>query len=161
MKEKLLFVTKGGENCDEGFSYVLELAKTLRTDIIALVIYPSETVTSFEDAMVTVAFAEAGDFNTVKTLMDEQIASLKAASAASMDAAAQRCREASVGLIREEVQGDTMSSIRDILKKRRSIDMVLISPTLSSNRRVADIKKLIKHISKPIVAISRQAGAEA
>lgn len=40
MKEKILFVTKGGENCDEGFSYVLELAKALNSNIAVLVVYP-------------------------------------------------------------------------------------------------------------------------
>ena len=72
MKEKILFVTKGGENTDEGFSYVLELAKALNAGIAVLVVYPRQMMTSFEDVMSAAAFAEAGDFQTVRTLMEEQ-----------------------------------------------------------------------------------------
>ena len=38
MKEKLLFVAKGGEDCDKGFHYVLELAKTMNAGMAVLMV---------------------------------------------------------------------------------------------------------------------------
>lgn len=71
MKEKLLFVTKGGENCDEGFSYVLDLAKTLNAGVAVLMIYPSRMMNTFEDVMSAVAFAEEGEFETAREILRE------------------------------------------------------------------------------------------
>jgi hypothetical protein len=38
--------------------------------------------------------------------------------------------------------------------------MVLLSPSLSENRKSLDIRKLLKNISKPIVHISRPLATE-
>ena len=161
MKEKILFVTKGGESCDEGFSYVLELAKTLAADIAVLMIYPEQILTTFEDVMAAAAYAEAGDFKTVKTLMDEQLRAIQDASGKKIRELEGRCRDASIGITCSEVSGDTATSIREYLKDKPSIDMVLLSPDLSANKKVLDIKKLIRHVSKPIVSISKPAEAGA
>ena len=69
MKEKLLFVTRGGKDCDNGFSYILELAKTLNAGIAMLLVYNKRTMETYEDVMAAVAFAEAGDLETVKELI--------------------------------------------------------------------------------------------
>ena len=57
MNDKVLFVTRGGEDCDEGFSYVLELAKTLGAGIEVLIIYPSRMTNSFDDIMMAATYA--------------------------------------------------------------------------------------------------------
>src|SRR4030065_1656712 len=72
MKEKLLFVTKGGEDCDNGFSYILALAKTLNAGIAMLLVYSKRAMNTYEDVMAAVAFAEAGNHEMVKELMHEQ-----------------------------------------------------------------------------------------
>jgi len=72
MKEKLLFVTKGGENCDEGFSYVLELARALNTGIEMLMVYSKGVLDKYEDVMAAVAFAEAGDVEITRELLREE-----------------------------------------------------------------------------------------
>ena len=38
--------------------------------------------------------------------------------------------------------------------------MVLLSPNLSENKKGIDFKKLFKNITKPVVTISRPAGAQ-
>ncbi len=161
MKEKILFVTKGGENTDEGFSYVLELAKALNSGIAVLVVYPRQMMTSFEDVMSAAAFAEAGDFQTVRTLMKEQETELKETEEKKIKEMKVKAAEISVGLIYKTVSGDVASAITDYLKERTGIEMVLLSPNLSKERKILDIRKLLKNISKPIVNITlpEKAGA--
>ena len=161
MKEKILFVTKGGENTDEGFSYVLELAKALNSGIAVLVVYPRQMMTSFEDVMSAAAFAEAGDFQTVRTLMEEQETELKESEEKKIKEMKVKAAEISVGLIYKTVSGDVASAITDYLKERTGIEMVLLSPNLSKERKILDIRKLLKNISKPIVNITlpEKAGA--
>ncbi len=161
MKEKILFVTKGGENTAEGFSYVLELAKTLNSGIAVLVIYPRQMMTSFEDAMSAAAFAEAGDFKTVRALMNDQESELKEAEERKINEMKIRAGEISVGLTHKTVTGDIASAITGYLKERSGIEMVLLSPNLSRERKILDLRKLLKNISKPIVNITLPGKAEA
>ncbi len=161
MKEKILFVTKGGENTDEGFSYVLELAKALNSGIAVLVVYPRQMMTSFEDVMSAAAFAEAGDFQTVRVLLEQQETELKEAEEKKINEMKVKAEEISVGLICKTVTGDIASAITDYLKERTGIEMVLLSPNLSRERKILDLRKLLKNISKPIVNITLPDKAEA
>ncbi len=161
MKEKILFVTKGGENCDEGFSYALELAKALNSGIEVLMVYPRQMLISFEDVMSAAAFVEAGDFNSVKTLLDSQEHELRETEKRKIGEMGEKAREIAVGLMHRVASGDTTSAIKDYLKNRPGVDMVLLSPTLAGNNKILDLKKLMKNISKPIVNITMPVKAEA
>jgi hypothetical protein len=70
-KETLLFVTKGGEDCDTGFTHILELAKTLNAAIAMLMVYQKGVMNTYEDVMAAVVFAEAESLNR-KELMQAQ-----------------------------------------------------------------------------------------
>lgn len=158
MKDKILFVTKGGEQCDEGFSYVLELAKTLQAGIEVLIIYPSRMTNSFEAIMTAATYAEAGDFKTVQTSIDEEQSSFKELvrhQISSLISQTQATQEPKVDLVCHSADGDLTATIKNHLKNRPYIDMVLLSPSLSENKKAFDIKKLLRNISKPIVNISR------
>ena len=161
MKEKILFVTKGGEDSDEGFSYVLELAKALNSGIAVLVVYPRQMMTTFEDVMMTAAYAEAGDFKSVKTLMDEQNKTLKQTEEEKVGEMARKASENSIDLICQVASGEVTAAISDYLRDKPGVDMVLLSPNLSGNKKILDVKKLIKNISKPIVNITMPAKARA
>jgi nucleotide-binding universal stress UspA family protein len=160
MKEKILFVTKGGENCDEDFQYVLELAKALHRGIAVLMIYPRQMMSSFDDVMSAAAFAEAGDFKTVRTLLDSQEKALREAEKTRADEMSRKAAEAAVDLIFNVTSGDVGGSVKEYMKACPGIDMVLLSPTLAGNKKLLDIKKLVKNISKPIVNITVPIKAE-
>jgi len=161
MKEKLLFVTKGGEGCDEGFSYVLELAKTLNSGIAVLMVYNKRIMETYEDLMAAVAFAEAGQLETVKELMNAQEKELKEIRERKVKELTERCRENSLELVYQVAVGDAINAIKDFLKEKPGIDMVLLSPNLSDSKRGIDLKKLLKNITKPIVTITKPAGVSA
>jgi nucleotide-binding universal stress UspA family protein len=161
MKEKILFVTKGGENCDVGFSYALELAKALNSGIAVLMVYPRQMLSSFEDVMSAAAFAEAGDFKSVKTLLDSEENALRETEKRKTGEMGEKARQISVDLVHRAASGDVTALIKDYLKNNPGTDMVLLSPTLAGNRKILDLKKLMKNISKPIVNITMPVKAEA
>ena len=160
MREKLLFVTKGGEDFDNGFSYVAELARTLKMDVSMLMVYNKRVIDAYEDIMTAAVFAEAGEFNTAKDILHEKENELKAA-------AEKKLRELSVTYgISSDIDyniriGDVLSALNKFLKNTPNINMVLISPSLSKSKKEIDLNKLIKKISKPIVTISQPAQAGA
>jgi len=160
MKEKLLFVTKGGESCDEGFSYVLELAKSLNAGIELLMIYSKGMMDRYEDVMAAVAFAEAGDHETVRELMNSQQKKIKDTAEKKIKELAEKCSEIAVELGYQTASEEPINAIKDFLKNRPNINMVLLSPNLSADRKTLDIKRMLKSITKPIVTImSAKAGA--
>ncbi|HSB30032.1 MAG TPA: universal stress protein [Candidatus Sulfobium mesophilum] len=160
MKDKILFVTRGGEDCDKGFSYALELAKALNSGIAVLVVYPRQMLSSFEDVMSAAAFAEAGDFNTVKTLLDAQEHDLRETEKQKISEMSVRARDITVNLTHQVASGDVAAAIKEYLRDRSGVDMVLLSPNLAGNKKILDLKKLMKNISKPIVNITVPARAE-
>ena len=160
MKDKILFVTRGGEDCDKGFSYALELAKALNSGIAVLVVYPRQMLSSFEDVMSAAAFAEAGDFNTVKTLLDAQEHDLRETEQQKISEMSVRARDITVNLTHQVASGDVAAAIKEYLRDRSGVDMVLLSPNLAGNKKILDLKKLMKNISKPIVNITVPARAE-
>jgi hypothetical protein len=91
-KEKLLFVTRGGEDCDNGFTYILELAKTLNAGIAMLMVYNKNVMQTYEDVMAAVAFAEAGDLETVKNLMQTQERVIKETAGKKIKEMTEKCR---------------------------------------------------------------------
>jgi len=156
MKEKILFVTRGCDQCDLGFSYVTEFAKNLSKEIEVLIMQETDRKSAFENILAAVAFAEEGDLKSMKEIMqdgkklcmenlEEQIRLLHANGAAD--------------LIFHTAEGDVASAVKALLKDRPYIDMVLISPILSEKSTSLNIRKLLKTISKPIVHISRPATA--
>ncbi len=160
MKDKILFVTKGGEQCDEGFSYALELAKTLNVTIETLIMKPTNMTTQFEEIMAAAAFAEAGDMKTVKEIMECEQNRCREKLNNKIRELSRKAEETDITMHCHTSEGDVAAAIKVFLKDRPTIDMVLISPSLSENKKTIDIKKLLKNISKPIVHISRPATAE-
>lgn len=160
MINKILFVTKGGEQCDDGFSYALELAKTLNVAIETLIMQPFNLSTQFEDLMAATAFAEAGDLKTVKEIMERHQNRCREKLNNRIAELARKAEETEINMLCHTSEGDAAAAIKVFLKDRPIIDMVLISPSLSENKKTIDIKKLLKNISKPIVHISRPATAE-
>jgi hypothetical protein len=160
MSDRILFVTKGGERCDDGFPYVLELARTLQAGIDVLILYPERIMTDFEDVMAAVAFAEAGDFETVRNLMEGQKKEMIQQCERKISEILKKADETSVPLSWKTATGDVAQMVKEYLKNRPGIDMVLLSPNLSENNKHLDIRKLIRNISKPIVNISGPMGAE-
>lgn len=157
MKEKILFVTRGCDQCDLGFPYVTEFAKNLGKEIEVLIMQPAGRGPSLESIFAAVAFAEEGDLKSMKEILqdgkavcietlEDQIKTLHANSDAD--------------LIFHTAEGDIASAVKALLKDSPYIDMVMISPILSEKSSSLNIRKLLRTIPKPIVHISRPATAE-
>ena len=70
------------------------------------------------------------------------------------------CGKNSLSLVHHTAFDDTITAIKEYLKNRPFIDMVLLSPNLAAGKKGLDLKKLLKNITKPIVSISSLAEAK-
>ncbi len=162
IKEKLLFVTKGNEDYEEGFSYVVELARILGTNIIILMVYDKSSIKTFEDNMAAAAFAEAGETETAKEISEERLRKIQDDTRKRTDILIAKYykNKAALKIRCKAVVGDIVSNIKKIVESEPAIDMVLLSPTLSDKGSI-NPKKLLKNISRPIVTMSKPANAKA
>jgi hypothetical protein len=158
MREKLLFVTKGIEDYDEGISYVLELSRILDSGLIILMIYDRALTDAFEDSMAAVTFAEVGEFKTAREILEERQQRMEEDAKGKVAELAKRYKQYLVEINYQIAFGDVASNIKAIVKKKPSIELVLLSPNLS-NKGIIDIKKLLKEIARPIVTMSQPAEA--
>lgn len=153
MKGKLLFVTKSGEDCDKGFLYVLELARALNAGIAVLTVYSKRAMESFKDVMAAAAFAEAGDIETMREIMSGQEKEIKEIAEKKINEFSEKCMDADIDFLSEVKAGETIQVIKDFLKDKPGIDMILLSPNLSGDKKLLDIRKMLKNITKPIVTM--------
>jgi len=160
MRERLLFVTKGGDDCDSGFSYALELAKTLKAGISVLMVFPKKMMEAYEDMMAAVAFAEAGEHETSRDLIEEQNRTVREAARLRAESFLACCTEESVPCSWSVAVGETVASISEKLKKSPAIEMVLVGPSLVQDKKGLDLKKLLKEVTKPVVTLSRHIKAD-
>ncbi|HEY5998210.1 MAG TPA: hypothetical protein VI078_02795 [bacterium] len=157
----ILFATKAGTDSLAGFPYALELARSLRTGLAVLIIRASRLTGALEEAMMAAAFAEAGDIASAREILQSEELDIEAAHGVQLAAAKRQCGEAGVDFAAYAAAGDDVESIRDTLKLRPGIEMVLLSPSLGAPRSGGYLKRILTRITKPVVAISQQARANA
>jgi len=157
----ILFATRDGAAAFEGFSYALDLARTLKQPVAMLLVTGTRASGKFEEVMMAAAFAEAGDYATVREILGGEGREIEERYKAELGAAREQCREAGIDLAVYAAAGDEVEAIRDTVKIRPGIDMVLLSPSLGAPKTGGHLKRLLARITKPVMTISPQAPAEA
>ena len=160
MKKNLLFVTYHDEDCDEGLSYAIDLAKIMGEGITILMVYKNKLMKKFDDLMTAITFAEAGEDEIAKSIM---LDSKKEADRPEekLNFLIEKCRESGVDVNVQTESKDLVSAVKDFLGKKTTIDMVLLSPCVTDNGNVTakELQKLVKTVSRPIVTMAKQAHA--
>ncbi|MGW8272256.1 MAG: hypothetical protein ACWGN7_02580 [Thermodesulfovibrionales bacterium] len=156
MKKQLLFVTTPQDGLEEGFPYAMDLAGAMKEDIAVLVCQSKGLMEKFQDAMSAVTFAEVGEAETARSLVmgppreDEGIPGIEKLRA--------RCVEAGIGLRSYSVGLSPVDAVREFLRLKKGIDMVLLSPGITSRGKVRarDLTRLMRTASRPVVTMTRQ-----
>jgi len=157
----ILFATKAGTESMEGFPYALELSRSLRTGLGMLLIRQHRLVGAVEEALMAATFAEAGDVASAREILHAEEREIEAAHGVQLAAAKRQCRDAGIDFTAYAAAGDDVEAIRDTLALRPGIEMVLLSPSLGAPRSGGYLKRILSRITKPVVAISQQARANA
>jgi hypothetical protein len=158
MKRNLLFVTNQEDDCEAGLSYALDLAKMMGKGISLLLLRKERLMNRFETLMSAVTFAEAGEHETALQILAE--GDEKAASPASdrPSSLAKACAVSGLPTQISSCSSDMVTAVGTYLKADRSIEMVLLSPSITEEKSFssAEFKRLIRSVSRPIVTMVRQ-----
>ena len=156
-KRQLLFITYYSKNFDEGLSYVIDLAKIMNRGITALMIYKKSLTEKFEDLMTAVTFAEANEHDAARMFITEDFKKIEGNADGKIAYLFKSCRESGVDADIYITKKDITTAIKDFLELKTSIDMVLLSPSVTNNEGVSakELKRLVKTVSRPIVTMVR------
>ncbi|MBI4697602.1 MAG: hypothetical protein HY758_01440 [Nitrospirae bacterium] len=155
MRKQILFVTYQNEDFDEGFSYAVDLAKAMNEDVTILMAHKKGIMEKFNDLMTAVTFAEAGELDTARVVLSEN---LDRKYERKLNLLLEKCRGEGVVTRVYTVALDAIPAIKDFLKEKNTVDMVILSPSVADNSDISssDLQKLVRTASRPIVTMGRQ-----
>ena len=156
MKRNLLFVSYRDAEFGHDLSYAIDLAKMTEKGVAILLLHRKRLVDKFEDLMTGVTFAEAGLRDTAIEIMQSSEAEDGLKSMLE-----KKCRESGMAASVYSAMQDAASSVRDFLKQNKTVDMVLLSPSITEDGEISPkvLKRLLQASSRPIVTMTRQAVA--
>jgi hypothetical protein len=160
MKEKqILFVTYHDENFEDGLSYAIDLAKTMKDGIEILMVYKRKVLEQLEDVMTAVTFAESNEHKTARELIAEDHRAHNEDFDKKLAVMKEKCSKANVVVDVNIAATDVVAAIRNILKQNTRIDMVLLSPNITRDGHITsrELNRLVKTASRPIVTMAKQA----
>lgn len=152
-RKHLLFVTYQNRQSEDGLAYAIDLARTLGKGLSILMVQESRTFAeSFSDAMAAVAFAEAGEHEEARRMMEEPKLSGAAAELA------EQCKNSGVSVDVRASELDATSAIKGSIKSDEGIEMILLGPNVTESEKFTAkrLARLIKTATMPIVTIARQ-----
>lgn len=159
-KRQLLFVTYNDENMDEGLSYAIELAKAMNEDIVLLLARPRDSITKkFDDLMVGVAFAEAGERETACEIISDKAADASGYSGKISELVVMASKSGVHLNVELSVkEKDIVGGIRAFLRTHADIDKVVLSPAVTESEVLTtkELSRLVRSASRPIVTMTRQ-----
>ena len=158
--KQLLYVMQSDENLEEGLSYAIDLAKLMDKGITVLLLYKKKLQKRFEDAMMAVTFAEANEHETAKEIMAESLKNGDDAHDKKIDDLMQKCKTSGVSVNIYGVTLDAMSAVRNFLKQKTFIDLVLLSPgvTTSGKWTKGVLDRFVNIALRPIVTMTKGKG---
>jgi len=161
MAKQLLFVTYPNEEADEGLVYAVDLAKTMDEGITVLLVKRKNLMQRLEDTMSAITFAEAGEPGTARTLLAGDDAPITGEGGGRLEKMLDKCRDLGVDVTVHAVTDDAVTAVKDYLKQRNGVDMVLLSPSITNkgNLSARELQKLVKTASRPVVTMARQGEA--
>lgn len=159
MKRNLLFITSREDDFDEGLSYALDLAKMTDRGIAILLVHKRKLSKKLEDLMTAITFAEADEHETAKEIM--YASETKEKGDDLQEFLKEKCDESGVPSSIYTGVSDTISALRDFLKKNKGVDMVLLSPNITDNGTLTsrELNQLLRTASMPIVTMAKHAHA--
>ncbi|MBI4849169.1 MAG: hypothetical protein HY808_11440 [Nitrospirae bacterium] len=155
MRKQLLFVTYENEDFDEGLSYAVDLARAMKEDLTILMAHKKSLARRLEDIMSAVTFAESGEHETARKIFSDK---MDAVSRTKLNQFLEQCQNEGIVTRVYTVALDAISAIKDFLKEKNTVDMVLLSPSVTDNGSItsSDLQKLVRTASRPIVTMARQ-----
>lgn len=155
MKKRLLFATFSDARVDQGFSYAMELAKTMDKDL-SILLLKNNGISAFDKLMSAITFAEAGEHETAREFLSKAD---EGKVKGKLGEISEKCKTAGITLSVYSSSKEILPAIGDYMRERNGIEMILLAPNITGYVSERKLKKLLDLSAKPVVKISQPACA--
>ena len=151
MSRNILFVADLDGDISEGFSYTMDLARMIGKGVEVLLLRRKTLGESFDAVMSAITFAEAGEPETAR----EVPGTLKQ-SEEGLKLMETQFKLSGMKPTIQTSTDEAPDAIKAVLSKNKGIDMVILSPSITTagGKTVRTLAKLLKSSSIPIVTIT-------
>jgi hypothetical protein len=156
MKKKMLFVTYLDGHPEEGFSYVIQLAKVMNEDLMVF-LFRGKRLSRNSDALVNAdTLKEAVEVETgrVITMGSQETPETEKKLAGLV----YKCKKSRIKVDLYSFRSDVVSAIEEYFRHKNGIDMVLLGPNITEHTHITQrtLKKLCDTVARPIVTMAKQ-----
>jgi hypothetical protein len=155
MRKQILLVTNQNDDIEDALSYSVDLAKAMDEVVTVLIVSKKKLHDKFNDVMAAVAFSEADDHKTARDILAEGNAQNP------VEDCLKKFKDTGMSIKVLKSTKDAVPAVTDLLKRKNHVDMVLLSPGITSRREVTakELQRLVRTISRRVVTIARNAYA--
>jgi len=157
MKKKMLFVTYLDEHPEEGFSYVIQLAKVMNEDLMVFLLRRKRLSRNSGELVSADALTEAVEVETEGRVvpMDPQETPETEKKLAGL---VYKCKKSGIKVDLYSLRSDVVSAIEEYFRQKNGIDIVLLGPNITEHTHITQrtLKKLSDTVSRPIVTMAKQ-----
>jgi len=153
----MLFVTYMDEHPEDGFSYVIELAKVLNEDLMVFLLWTKRLSRNSDESGRDDALTEAIDVATEGRIIaagshetsetEKKLAGL-----------VYKCKKSGIKVDLYSLSSDVVSAIEEYFRHKNGIDIVLLGPNITEHTNITQrtLKKLSSAVARPIVTMAKQ-----
>jgi hypothetical protein len=157
MKKKMLFVTYLDEHPEEGFSYVIELAKVMNEDLMVFLLRKkchSRKRNELEKADVLPEGMEVSSEKQIITIVSQETQENEKKLAGLV----YKCKKSGIKVDFYAFSSDVVSAIEEYFRHKNGIDIVLLGPNISEHSHITQqtLKKLTNTVARPIITMEKQ-----
>jgi hypothetical protein len=157
MKKKMLFVAYLDKHPDEGFSYVIELAKVMNEDLMVFLLREESLWRSYENG-------GSHDVLTEPLEVETQAQGITATFQETPETKKQlagivyKCKKSGIKVELYSTNSDVISVIENYFRHKNGIDIVLLSPNITEHGHFSQrtLRKLSQSVARPIVTMAKQ-----
>jgi hypothetical protein len=157
MKKKMLFVTYLDKHPEEGFSYVIELAKVMNEDLMVFLLREESILRNHDKVGSVEVQTEAVEVETEGRVINANFQNTLETKK-QLAGVVYKCKKSGIKVNLYSSSSNVVSVIEQYFRHKNGIDIVLLSPNITEHSHITQrtLKKLSHSIARPIVTMAKQ-----
>jgi len=153
----MLFVTYMDEHPEEGFSYVIQLAKVMNEDLMVFLLREKRFARKNKKSEKADALTES-----IEVAVEKEIVTAASQGTPGTEkklaGLVYKCKKSGIKVDLYALSSDVVSAIEEYFRQKNGIDIVLLGPNITEHSHITQqtLKKLTNTVARPIITMAKQ-----